>query len=366
MSNKSIKQAAAYLVNYFCNSLPKWEVSESVEVLPQQTYTYELPVNFADLPAHFSCQYEQSLVIAPRRIFYLTSVFAVWQGMVFKNMRVFLPSLQTHELEEYFKGPLLLKQWYGSKVHLKQKNGVAIAHSQYGPENYYHWILDTLPRLLILRKYHPNIELIVLDQAPEFTKVTMMAMGFNNTIPVSKKQILKINNLVIPELLSPSGHVNPDLVRLVRDELVQKLGNPNGIASIIQTRRVYVSRARQRRRVANQEELDVLLGEYGFETIYFEGLSLAKQIALMQETSVLLSVHGANLVNLIFLPSQSRVIELISKNLHNPAYWRLSAVFDLPYYVLACDTTEKEDISYHSNSDIIVDVNRLKNIFKDL
>lgn len=366
MSSKIVEQAAS-LVNYFCNSLPKWEVSKYVEVLPQQSYTYELPANFSDLPAHFVCQYEQDLIIPPQRIFYLTGVFAVWQGMVFKNLRVFMPSLQTPELGQYFKGPLLLKQWYGTKIHLKQKSGVAIAHSQYAPENYYHWILDTLPRLLLLREYHPNIELIVLDQGYEFTRATMTAMGFNNIIPVSKEQVLKIDNLILPELLSPSGHVNPKLVRLVRDELVQKLGNPDVVASAIHTRRIYVSRAQQRgRRVANQEALDILLDEYGFETIHFEGLGLAEQIALMQETAVLLSVHGANLVNLIFLPPQSKVIELISQTLHNPAYWRLSAVFHLQYYVLACETTEKENISYHSNLDVIVDINALKNIFINL
>jgi capsular polysaccharide biosynthesis protein len=359
-----IRKILAYFIKGFYNVLPAWATDKHVEVLPAQKYHYELPLNFASLPAHFAKQYVQQLVISPGRIFYLTNVFATWQGMVFKNMRVFIPSLQTPELEDYFIEPILLKQWYGDAIHLTQGEGVAIAHSQYAPENYYHWILDTLPRLLLLRKFHPGIALITLEPAAEFVKVTLAALGFDNIVPVTKKQLLEIDKLVLPELLSPSGHVNPIQVRLVRDELMQNLGAQ---PATIPTRKVYVSRARQhRRKVANQSELDEMLVAHDFETIYFEELTLSQQIAVMQETVVLLSMHGANLVNLIFLSPTSKVVELVAEKLHNPAYWRLSAVFSLPYYVLPCKTTTPEEVSWHSNSDIIVNIAELEAVLLSL
>jgi capsular polysaccharide biosynthesis protein len=363
----SIKKIATTFVKGFHRILPAWATDKHVEVLPTQKYHYELPINFTKLPAHFAKQYVQQLVISPGKIFYLTNVFATWQGMVFKNMRVFIPSLQTPELEEYFIEPILLKQWRRNAIHLTQGEGVAIAHSQYAPENYYHWILDTLPRLLLLRKHHPGIALITLEPAAEFVRVTLAALGFDNIVPVTKKQLLKIDKLVLPGLLSPSGHVNPIQVRLVRDELTQRLGTQPAATPSITTRKVYVSRARQhRRKVANQDELDKLLVAHNFETIYFEELTLSQQIAVMQEAAVLLSMHGANLVNLIFLNPTSKVIELVAEKLHNPAYWRLSAVFSLSYYVLPCKTTTPEEISWHSNSDIIVNIAELEAILQSL
>ncbi|MGI4743439.1 MAG: glycosyltransferase family 61 protein [Janthinobacterium lividum] len=362
-----IRKVVTAFIKSFYGMLPAWVTSMHVEVLPAQTYLYDLPTNFDHLPAHFAKQYVRQLTISSKKIFLLSNVFATWQGMVFKNMRIFIPSLQTPELENYFVEPVLLKQWSATAIHLTQEEGVAIAHSQYAPENYYHWILDTLPRLLLLRQHYPGIAVIVLEPANDFVKVTLAALGFDNIVPVNKKQLLRINKLILPELLSPSGHVNPIQVRLVRDELINKLGTQITTTTAAPSRKVYISRARQqRRKVANQSELDELLLSHNFETIYFEELSLSQQIAVMQETAVLLSMHGANIVNLIFLGPTAKVIELVSEKLHNPAYWRLSAVFSLPYYVLPCKTVQPEEVSWHSNTDILVDINSLENILLSL
>ena len=40
----------------------------------------------------------------------------------------------------------------------------------------------------------------------------------------------------------------------------------------------------------------------GFETVYTEELSFAEQVRLFSETRCLVSIHGAGLTNLMFMP----------------------------------------------------------------
>jgi len=329
------------------------------------TYTHPLPQNFNELPKEFATQYNEYVtIIQPRKIYYLNNVYATWHGLVFKNLNIFVPSLQGPHYVQHFQEPLLLKQWFSRVIKIPDKLGVAIVHNQFAQDNYFHWMVDSLPRLVNLRNHHPNIPIVVLDPPKQFVIQTAEVLGFNRFIKVNQKQILKIKNLVLPdEHAVPVGCIDPVLIKIVRDELIRKLGS----LEITPHRRIYVSRARQNlRKVANQEEFDLLLKKYNFETVFFEGLSVAEQINIMQETTIFLSVHGANMANSLFLNAGTPVIELQSSTLINPLYWRLTTALSLPYFVLACKPVIDEPLNNHSDVDIIIDLVKLEDIFNSL
>lgn len=353
-------------VKFFLSKLKPWvsayHIKDSETIT---TFTHSLPQNFNDLPQEFVTQYNEYVtIIQPRKIYYLKNVYATWHGLVFKNLNIFIPSLQSPHYVQHFQEPLLLKQWFSKIIEIPDKLGVAIVHNQFAQDNYFHWMVDSLPRLVNLRNHHPNIPIVVLDPPKQFVIQTAEVLGFNRFIKVNQKQILKIKNLVLPdEHAVPVGCIDPVLIKIVRDELIHKLGN----LDITPHRRIYVSRARQKlRKVANQGELDLLLKKYNFETVFFEGLSVAEQIKIMQETTILLSVHGANMANSLFLKAGTPVIELQSSTLINPLYWRLCTALSLPYFVLACKPVIDEPLNNHSNVDIIIDLVKLENIFNSL
>lgn len=353
------------LINFISTKFKPWVNSPFIEDKEKiSTFTHPLPQNFNELPQVFARQYDQVTIIRPRKIYYLKKVYATWQGVVFKNLKVFIPSLQTPTLVHYFQNPILLKQWLGKITHIMDESGVAIVHNQFAQDNYYHWIVDSLPRLLNLRDYHPDIPIIVLDPPKKFITQTAEALGFKHFIKINKKQTLKIKQLVLPDEHPVAlGCIDPFSIKIVKNELLQKLGS----IGITPHRRIYVSRARQTfRKVANQNELDILLNKYNFETIFFEDLSISSQIRIMQETTAFLSVHGANMVNCIFLNSGTPVIELQSITLMNPPYWRLSSALSLPYYVLPCKPVIDEPTSHRSDVDIMVDLDQLENILRNL
>ena len=354
-----IRDAATYIIKGFCSIMRPWNAAAYSEIaLPTQEYKYELPINYDTLSKEFAQQYVQELIIEPPKIFRLANVYATWHGMVFKNLRIFIPSLQSPSMAAGFQEPILLKQWLGSPREINGHTRVAIIHSQFGPENYFHWMVDSLQRLILLKQYYPEIPIMVLDPMTEFVAKTIEVLEITNIVRVSKNEVLQIKELIIPQHVAPLGHANPLLVRLVRDEIM-KLGE----RSILPHRKIFVSRDKQKsRRINNQKEINHVLNKHGYETVYFEGMSIQQQIQTIQEAAVLVSVHGANFVNIIFMNSGATVIELTSEALHSPIYWRLSSIFALNYYVLPCVSTVKEEISYHSDADINVDKFKLEEL----
>ena len=54
--------------------------------------------------------------------------------------------------------------------------------------------------------------------------------------------------------------------------------------------------------------------------VKFEGKSFGEQVGIMRNTHVLITVHGAALTNIVFMPPGGTVIEMIHPDLHAPFY----------------------------------------------
>lgn len=69
---------------------------------------------------------------------------------------------------------------------------------------------------------------------------------------------------------------------------------------------------RKKRRVTNVGELQEILDErrLWYKTVRLDTLSFKEQVSLMSETDLLISSHGADLTNVIFMQRESAVIEL--------------------------------------------------------
>lgn len=88
-------------------------------------------------------------------------------------------------------------------------------------------------------------------------------------------------------------------------------------------RKLYISRERSHgRRIVNANDLESMLAARQFETIYAEELSLQETAALMAETALLLSPHGAGLSNCIWM-TEGRVVEVFGQ--HYTEQYRLLA-----------------------------------------
>jgi capsular polysaccharide biosynthesis protein len=127
---------------------------------------------------------------------------------------------------------------------------------------------------------------------------------------------------------------------------------------------IYISRSKAaRRKVINDDDLVTLILNSGGEVVYMEDHDFGGQRKLMSECSVLISNHGAGLVNMIFMPDQSTIIELKAdaSNVNN-CYFNLARALGHKYYY----TINKGNNPDIQKSDIVVNIENLAGLLKKL
>lgn len=392
-----LREAVFRSFSLVARMLPLWKETDAVEVLPPMQYLpVALPVNYEKLPEDFAKQFVKIKSIPRRRIFILKDVCVSGRAVVFRNLRIFTPSLPwLRDIPHYRKGRLLSKQWLRNVKVIPDSTVVALVYDNWSAENYYHWMVESLPRLLMVQESFPDSLLLIPEPAPEYIRNTVALLGFNKVLPFSRRDdnILKVSTLVSPELvyydeeeygslsgfrsqrafapeIKASSHQSTPLPKFGEEELIvtvrKKLLLKFYDKPAVPERRVFVSRSRQKtRRLVNENDVLPVLERYGFEIVYFEALTFKEQVNLMLQTAVFVSVHGSNIVNILFLPFGAQVVEMMNKELLNDAYYLMSSSIGLPYYSVPCtmaDTTLKgvDDTVAVNDAGLLVNISELE------
>jgi hypothetical protein len=96
------------------------------------------------------------------------------------------------------------------------------------------------------------------------------------------------------------------------------------------------------RKVLNIDKVIKLIANMGFadmtwlssHILYFEKLTLSQQILIMEHTDILITPHGAGLINLMYMAPYSVVIELYNAMWYEPWYQSTAIALDLHYFVV--------------------------------
>lgn len=205
---------------------------------------------------------------------------------------------------------------------------------------YYHWLVDALPRIITAETINCQYPLII---PKHFKSIDFVY----ESLKILKRDIITYNlkeKLVVKELVAPShfepAHCDNTQIKKVRDKFRE---HDNNYYSATPYRKVYISRNKAKRRfVVNEKELQEILDQYGFITVFMEDLSFSEQRKLMAETSILLSNHGAGLTNMLFLNEGSIIIELKSDSEDiNNCFFNLARALDHNYYYTINEAEDK-------------------------
>ncbi len=214
-----------------------------------------------------------------------------------------------------------------------------LGYSQ-GAHCYYHWMLDILPKLGLLKKSGAKLSSIdhflVREVNDTFQRETLERLGidFSKVIETKDNPLFQCENLV--HIILDNG-INMKMNRFVPDWLNQQFEQP---AKDANGTKLYVSRpSGVRRGVSNEEELLPILEEFGYTVQAMEGLSVAEQAALFSQAKVLISPHGGALTNMVFAPAGSSVVELFGRHVY-PYYYGLASVCGHQYHALVENAVE--------------------------
>ncbi|WP_169719284.1 glycosyltransferase family 61 protein [Algoriphagus mannitolivorans] len=194
--------------------------------------------------------------------------------------------------------------------------------------NYFHWIADCLPRIWEGLEKDPECPLILPESYKSLSFVTQSLDLLGLRVIYYKSNVnLQVDLLILTAKTAPFPHFHVERTLNTRERLAKTiLKEP--------WRKVYISRSLALKRKAhNEPDVEVLLKKRGYEIYHAERLNFVQQIQLMAETQVLVSLHGAALTNMIFLPKTSKVLELRNAgDSLTQCYFNLASVLGLPYY----------------------------------
>jgi capsular polysaccharide biosynthesis protein len=211
--------------------------------------------------------------------------------------------------------------------------GVLLALPLYS--NYYHWMIELLPRLQLLDE-HPQLAglpLLLPAEAPGFVQESLRLAGCLGRIQLLARGAHRFEQLYIPTLLSPPSHPAPYAVSWLRSNLGQRpLEAPRP-----RKRRIYISRRDAPSRFAsNERQVEALLAGFGFETVIMSDFSLEGQIALFSSAEMVVGLHGASLTNLAFSDTGTYVIELFMAGWFTNAFYHIAMIRGHHYGYLVC------------------------------
>jgi hypothetical protein len=227
-----------------------------------------------------------------------------------------------------------------------------------GDTNYYHFMVDVLPRLGVLEQC-PDVAPPDLWYAPKSMQfqrelLEMMGIDLEQVIDSSETRQVVAETLIVPTPASMTIINPPWVVEFLRRKLLPpKIGRIDG-------RAVYVTRggAMNNRRVENEPELMDYLSSRGFDMVDPGKLSALEQIETFAQASMIVGAHSAGLVNLTFAAPGAAVVELFPSGGVNTCYWKLAeSVPGLEYrYVLGVGDVERTSHSELLVSDIQADI----------
>lgn len=205
---------------------------------------------------------------------------------------------------------------------------------------YYHWVLDILPRLSILEK-HGGIgehRYIVPKGLRSFQRESLEILGVPGDHLVEFDSThWEIEHLYFPSFVGRTGNPPAWACEWLRSRLMTSTAQNRH-------RRLYMSRRQAHsRRVANEDQLLETLPRWGFEIVLSENLSFAEQMELFSQAELVMGPHGAGLTNVLF-SEDITLVEFFEPTYVNACYYALCNSMGHEYWYLIGDRRNDSDI----------------------
>ena len=191
-------------------------------------------------------------------------------------------------------------------------------------ENWYHFIIDTVPRFLFTNDIPSNVPLIIRADIPENFKLVLSSLTERDIIEIALEENLKVQTLyVVPGRSSafdsqpPSGtsfvEFSPSVINRIKALLVDPAIELDvNRHTYPYPEKIALSRSSTTRNVQNWFSLKSLIEGFGFAIHDLNPDFFKNQIAAFARAKIVVSPGGAAVANVIFMPLGSSIVVLRS------------------------------------------------------
>lgn len=187
--------------------------------------------------------------------------------------------------------------------------------------NYFHWLIEYLPRALVAKSVPEEVPFIVAkDLPPQFLESLQAIAPERKLVSVDfSREHLFVKKLYIPSFHTylPDDYSVPfweggGFSRGVLLEQKRRIERWAGCDhDLVPSRRIYLDRAGSRS-VYNRKKVIQILRAHGFEVVRTETLSFLEQVRMFNSAEVIIGSTGAAMASLLFMRPKTKILAFIT------------------------------------------------------
>jgi capsular polysaccharide biosynthesis protein len=185
-------------------------------------------------------------------------------------------------------------------------------------------------------------------------------LGIHYTFFKENESIL-ISELVLTSLIGRVAEYRPELLIMLRN----RFQIPDQVSQF-PYKMIYIRRKPSKaRNILNESDVIKVIEEFKIEPHFFEEYTFKEQMELMNKSIFLVSIHGAGLTNMLFMPINSYILEFrneFDEGYSPNCYFNLSAELNMKYYYI----TNKGTAPKTNQADYEIDLNKLKGALNEI
>lgn len=223
----------------------------------------------------------------------------------------FLESIPDHAEYAFIKEPRKF-----NKVELNE----AIFLLGRADENWFHFLLDTLPRYLQLRDIDKDVPVLVRGDLPETTISLIKSLIPHKVLFISQQDLVSVEKLffiaarsTVHDSMPRNGEdqvkFSPQTLRDLRDWVLNSLGTESGSKF---SDKIFIPRRAKYRNLLNESKLQAHLENLRFETVETNENFYLRQHSYFYHARQIVTPGGAVLANIVFMKPGSKVLVIRS------------------------------------------------------
>ena len=287
------------------------------------------------------------------------------------NKNQILDHVSYQQIKGEFKEPFLnvvIKK--GTPKFKKKFRGsvFSLIQGASGNNNYFHWMFDVLPRLIMLEEvynlnkidyfYSPQIKPWQLATLSVFNIFEERLINSNDHRHIHADKILAVSHPWYNEgkILNEAKKLPTWIINEIAIKY-EKLGRKFECGE-----KVFIDRRESSYnhcQIINDEEVKTHLKKKGFVVYKVGELGFFEQIYLFQNAKVIIGAHGAAFANLIFCKPNTKVFDIIPENHPNTVDEKIAKFKNLDFKFIK---TEELSIEKKINGDIFLPIEKIDTI----
>lgn len=243
--------------------------------------------------------------------------------------------------------PQAQKDFLSNKNYIKnaickkvvQKYGIYYPLGVIGFTNYYHWLHDSIIRLIYIAELLPqDIRFIVPEGLAPFQEESLLIAGIEHQKieKIPNGEAWRCSSIIFstPILKTPVDYPEPLIKFRDRVETFYSEAHLPVLADLNYGKRLYLSRSKDGHFVAiNEDEVVNLLVSFGFNVVFPGEMSLREQFLVFSHAEVIVGT-GTGLFNMIYARKPIKVLQFQIESYPVNALWTLAEALGHEYWFM--------------------------------